>query len=183
MVEKNGNEDDRYVPVKEDIDKAFQMDRFGNFRIVVGDKQSKWVSYQEIAALNIEDDTYIGVSKFFEGIIPTESVFKIKEADMDGDTDFYVFKVIDSDQDLVLDSEQVEDLLIENDIYSGDFTFHVRPVRDTDFFKIKIIEIEPAGSYESDKLLNKEEVTDFMIDAFPSLGSYDIFDAKGDKIN
>lgn len=167
----------RYIPMQECICEGFQTDRFGNFRTVVGDERSKWVSYQQVATLNIEDDIYIGVSKFFEGSIPTEYVLKVKKVDIDGDTDFHMFKVADLDQDLVLDSGQIEDLLRENETYSEDYIFYVGPTTEMGFLKIKITEIDPAGSFKPDKLLNVSEVTDFVIDAFSS-SEYDIFDTK-----
>ncbi len=69
----------RCIPCKETENKGFQMDDFGNIRIVVGDRESEWLTYQSIAHLEIDNQYYIGISQYFAGYIPHECVLKVEK--------------------------------------------------------------------------------------------------------
>jgi len=72
----------KFEPCNECIGKAFQMDDYGNFRIVVHGFASKWVSYNSIASLEYDGVKYIGVSAYYEGTIPHECIVEIKKTDI-----------------------------------------------------------------------------------------------------
>lgn len=67
----------RYEPIDECIGKAFQMDYYGNFRIVVHGVKSEWTDYSGIATLEYDGHKYAGVSAYYEGPLPHECVFEI----------------------------------------------------------------------------------------------------------
>jgi len=173
-----------HVPKPGTKDDAYQEDCFGNFRIMVRGEDSNWVEKPDgIASLKIDGDLFIGVSPHWENILPSKCVLKVQKADENGDTDFYEFIIVNLCQDFILDSIMVEDLLRENELYvEGDYSFNVKPSKREGFVKIKIVELAALGRYESDKTLNEEEVTDFLIDTFDSC-SYDVIDTRENKIN
>lgn len=172
----------RHVPTAETKNSMYQEDLFGNFRIIVGEEESSWQdTYDGIASLKIDGDLFIGVSQYWGNVLPSRCVLKVKTVDENGDTDFYKFKVVNLCQDIVLDNIEVADLLIEK-TYTEDHTIFVKTTKRNGFVKIKIIQIAPFGSDEPDKILNEEEVTDFIIDTFNSC-DYDVIDIKENKIN
>ena len=59
----------------------FEMNGYGQFRIVESKSgcASGWVSYQSIVKLRIGKRTFIGVSEYYAGCLPTETVMEIKE--------------------------------------------------------------------------------------------------------
>lgn len=69
----------RWIPCKETENKGFQVDDFGNIRIVVDDKKGEWSTYQSIADLEIDSQYYIGVSAYYEGKLPHECVLKVEK--------------------------------------------------------------------------------------------------------
>ncbi len=73
----------KHVPCDETYGKAFQMDDYGNFRIVVHGFTSEWVSYESIASLMLYDVQYIGVSAYYEGVLPHECVLKVEKTDIE----------------------------------------------------------------------------------------------------
>lgn len=170
----------RYVPTPETKDGMYQEDKFGNFRIVVREEESKWVD-SGIASLVIDGELFIGVSSHLGDSLPSKCVLKVQKADENGDTNFYKFKVADLCQDIILDCGQVADILREN-MYEEDYAFFVKDTKRNGFVKIKIIQIFPFGSEEPDIVLNEVEVTDFLIDSFDSC-DYDVIDIKENKIN
>ena len=54
----------------------FQMDCHGNFRIVMGDKESTPTGYEGIVCLEVDGETYIAVSHYY-AIPKPETVFKL----------------------------------------------------------------------------------------------------------
>jgi len=68
---------DKHEPTSETEDKPFQVDNYGNFRIIVNSKESEWVSYSEVALLEHNGRNYFGVSKYFQRIFPTECVLRV----------------------------------------------------------------------------------------------------------
>lgn len=172
----------RHVPTPETKDGMYQEDRFGNFRIVVREEESKWIDrWNGVASLTIDGELFIGVSPHLGDVLPSKCVLKVQKADENGDTNFYKFKIADLCQDIVLDSGQVADILREH-VYEEDYTFFVKDTKRDGFVKIKIIQIAPFGSEEPDTVLKEEEVTDFLIDVFDS-SDYDVIDIKENKIN
>ncbi len=75
-------ESKKHIPCAETDGKAFQMDDYGNFRIVVHGFPSDWVSYRSIASLMLYDVQYIGVSAYYEGVLPHECVLEVKKTDI-----------------------------------------------------------------------------------------------------
>jgi hypothetical protein len=69
----------RWIPCKETENKGFQMDDYGNMRIVVDGKEGNWSTYQSIASLEIDGQHYIGVSQFYAGCLPHECVLKVEK--------------------------------------------------------------------------------------------------------
>jgi hypothetical protein len=55
----------------------FEMDCYGNFRIIVDGIKSEPSEYHGIANLEFNNKRYIAVSDFFKGIIPTETVIEV----------------------------------------------------------------------------------------------------------
>ncbi len=66
-------------PCDEDVGKAFQMDDYGNFRIVVNGKSGEWKSYNSIATVEVDGILYIDVSAYYEGVLPHECVLKVEK--------------------------------------------------------------------------------------------------------
>jgi hypothetical protein len=62
-------------------DFVWQMDHYGNFRIghVPSDIYGEWVPYQSIARMQYNGDLYIGVSAYYGGVIPHETVLKVEQ--------------------------------------------------------------------------------------------------------
>lgn len=52
----------------------FEMDGHGNFRIVVGGQASEWTMYEHIAVVQVANRWYLGVSDYYGGDLPTETV-------------------------------------------------------------------------------------------------------------
>ena len=55
----------------------FEMDHLGNFIIEVDGHKSNPAGYNGIASVNVAGKTYIGVSDYYGGILPTECVVEI----------------------------------------------------------------------------------------------------------
>ena len=62
------------------MDTEFQMDDSGGFRIRVGDTWSDWTTYEGIASIQDGSITFIGVSEYYSGVLPTEKVLKVEVA-------------------------------------------------------------------------------------------------------
>lgn len=110
----NEGEFKRFVPIPECVGKSFQIDDYGNFRIVVDDKESDWVDYQGIATLSIGEKLYIGVSDYFKGCLPTECVLKAEKRDdihKKEDEGFVKVKIVDKNKNEPLDMEDIEHVL------------------------------------------------------------------------
>lgn len=181
-TEEEEHEYERHVPTPETKNCMYQEDWFGNFRILVGEEESDWQDIHDgIASLKIGGDLFVGVSSYWGNILPSRCVLKVQKADESGETDFYKFKIVDLCQDIVLDNIEIADLLREQ-TFEEDYAFFVKTTKIDGFVKIKIIQIAQFGSEESDKILNEEDVTDFLIDVFDSY-DYDVFDIKENKIN
>lgn len=76
----------RYEATGDTIDKDFQMDDYGNFRIRVRDSNgnehySSWEGYHFIATLVVEDMTYAGVTEYHAGCLPANKVLLVVAVD------------------------------------------------------------------------------------------------------
>lgn len=49
-----------------------QMDDNGNHRLVTNEKKGSWALYQTISSLEWQGNSYIGVSSYYDGILPIE---------------------------------------------------------------------------------------------------------------
>lgn len=172
---------EEFVPTSETEKEPFQVDKYGNFRIVVKGRTSSWTRSDKIASIIVDDETYIGATDRLKEILPTMSVLKVEKVDEDGETDFYRFKIVDLIEDRILDEDDVLDHLREP-MSDVDFNIIVNTTMCKDFVKIKIIEYAPFGSKEENKVLNEEEVRKFIIDAF-SAEEFDVYDRKEDVVN
>lgn len=55
----------------------FRFNSRGWFQIIVDGHESEWSSYDSIATLKVGDDTYLGISQYFDGNLPAEQVIKL----------------------------------------------------------------------------------------------------------
>ena len=174
MVEKTNGQMKlgEYSPIPETKNKAFQEDSHGNFRITVNGKFSEWKRHNEIAILNMEGQTYIGVTDFYNGDLPKGCALRVEVVDEEGDANFYKFKIIDLVEDVVLDSDDVEDILLEPLFEGDEYAFNVKQSKMKDFVKIMIIEFD----------MTKEDVEEYLRNALPA-EDYDIINEDGEKIN
>lgn len=112
----------RFVPTLETEGKDFQMDDFGNFRIVVdtnkGKIMSDWALYQGITTIDTGTGLYIAVTDYFKGYLPTECVLKVTKLDEEekvekaGDDGFVKIKIVDKlTDDKILNKKEIEDML------------------------------------------------------------------------
>lgn len=170
----------RFVPTSECMEEAFQMDAFGNFRICVKGKESEWVGYERIAILDIDGEKFIGVSAYFEGYLPTECILRVEAVDEEGESNFFKCKIVDTEEDIILDSDDVEEILRDPTFDDEDYIYIVKKSSQKDFVKIKIISYD--DSISGGKCLTSEEIIDVLIDAFAE-GKYDIYDRNGNIIN
>lgn len=58
-----------------------QMDCYGNFRIIVDGQESQPAMYNSVASLTVDGKTYIGVSAYYEGVLPAETVLEVTEVE------------------------------------------------------------------------------------------------------
>lgn len=170
----------RFVPTPECMEETFQMDAFGNFRIWVKGKESEWVGYERIATLDVDGEKFVGVSAYFEGYLPTECVLKVEVVDEDGEPNFFKCKIVDTEEDKILDCEEVEEILKDPPFDDECYIYIVKESSQKDFVKIKMISYD--GSISEGKCLTNEEIIDVLIDTFAE-GKYDIYDRDGNIIN
>lgn len=170
----------RFVPTPECAKKAFQMDDFGNFRIVVKGKEGDWVGYERVAMLDVDGEKFIGVSKYFDGYLPTECVMKVEVVDEDGEPNFFKFKVVNTVEDRILDHEEVDEILRDPPFDDEDYIYTVKESSQKDFVKIKMMQY--GNCVNEGKYLTKEEIIDIIIDIF-STDEYDVYDEDGNIIN
>ena len=174
MVEKE------FVPVEESVGKSFQMDNFGNFRIVVKGKESEWVGYERIATLKIEDEQFIGVSEYYKGYLPTECTLRVEVVDEDGDSNFLKCKIISIEDKRILDHDDVEDIIREPGFDAEDYGYLVKESSQKDFVKIRITQF---GNYaEQDRFFTKEEIIEYLTGAFPP-EEFEVYDEDNNIIN
>lgn len=57
---------------------TWEVDRRGNHRVVYGERVGDWALYTGVATLVVRGVTYAGVTAYFEGVLPTNTVFVIK---------------------------------------------------------------------------------------------------------
>ena len=62
------------------MEAKFQMDCYGHFRIVVDGIEGEPVSYEGIASVEVNGETYIGVSQYY-GAPPSERIFRLVPMD------------------------------------------------------------------------------------------------------
>lgn len=66
--------------VKSNIDIIhFEMDDAGNHRLVCGNHKGDWAIYQGISTIILGGDWYIGVTQYFDGVLPTEKALLLKQ--------------------------------------------------------------------------------------------------------
>lgn len=169
-----------HVPTTETINRSFQEDSHGNFRIVVEGKSSEWEKYNEIAFLKVEDRTYIGVTDFYRDYLPKRCALKVEVVDEDGETNFYKFKIIDLVEDSLLDRDDVEDLLQDSSFVEEEYVFNIKESKLKDFVKIAITEFRNFPLQEH--IMTKEEVEEYLKGTLPS-EDFDIINEDGKKIN
>lgn len=173
-----------FIPVEEYKDKPFQMDGYGNFRIVLngarGKIESEWVSYQEMAIIKVDTDLFIGVSDYYKGYLPTECMLKVEEVDEDGEPSFYKFKVADLIEDKIMSPKEIEDILINPPFDVEEYGIVVKPVSQKDFVKIRITQF--GNTDTQDRFLSKEEVIDYVTDTF-SAEDFDVYDEDNNLVN
>lgn len=170
-----------HEPTPETADRPFQVDKYGNYRITVKGKSSEWHKHYQLAALKVDDQIYIGVSRSHDGDLPKECVLRVDKVDEDGESNFYQFKIVDIEENKILDRYDVFDIIYDP-VYGDDYNVVVKESKRKDFVKIRIAEIAPFGSKEPDKILNDEDVKDFIIDAF-DLHQVDIYNTEGELVN
>lgn len=174
-----------FVPVDEYKDRPFQIDGYGNFRIIInsarGKIESGWVAYQEIAVINAGTDLFIGVSGYYKGSLPTERVLKVEEVDEDGEPSFYKFKILRLvARDKIMNPKEIEEILINPPFDVEEYGIVVKPASQKDFVKIRITQY---GNYnDQDRFLSKEDVIKYIIDTF-SVDDFDVYDEDNYLVN
>lgn len=128
-----------YVPTPDSVGKSFQMDNYGNFRIVVNGMEGEWVGNHEMATVDVGTGLYIGVLKSFKGNIPAESVLRVEKVE-EGENkkadivekksgkkheDFVQVKIFDKESKRNLDVEEIEDIL-DSILLKREFDFVVK---------------------------------------------------------
>lgn len=72
----------KFEPSDEDIRDAFQIDDYGNFRIVIHGDKGEWANYQGIAKLEHGGRIYIAVSQYFKGVLPHECILEVTKTNI-----------------------------------------------------------------------------------------------------
>lgn len=198
LEDREGREDrediKRYKPIPEYEGKSFQMDSYGNFRIVMntikGKIESGWVPYEGIATIDIDagmlcfvsdylgDHQFIGVSDYYKGCLPTEQILRIEKVDEDGESSFYKIKVTDIVEDKILGQNEILEILRDPPFDVEEYGFVVKPVIQKDFVKVRITEL---GNFY-DRFLSREEFIDYIVDTF-SAERFDVCDENGNIVN
>ena len=159
------------------------MDDYGNFRIAInsskGQIESDWVTYEEIATINIGNGLFIGVSDHYNGRLPTERLLRVEEIDEDGESNFYKFKIADLVEDRVLCPKEIDEILRDPPFDVEEYGFVVVSSSRKDFVKVKIIQF--GNTDEQDRCLSKEEVVDYIIDTFPAV-DFDVYNEENNII-
>ena len=181
--------DAEFVPTLGTEGKPFQVDEYGNHRIVMKGKESTWHKPQELATLKVvnEDgtvDIFIAVNDMHVGgSLPTGCVLKTATVDEDGDVGYYKFKFIDLVTDEILDTDGVFDALSES-TFERDYDIKVKMSTSgrADFVKIKITAIDAMGREDLDRVLNRDDVVDYLVNALDKY-EFDIYDELYEVIN
>lgn len=174
----------KFLPIPECVDESFQMDDYGNFRIAVNSAKGKiysnWTVYEGIAAVNVGTDSFIGVSNYHEGYLPTERILRVEEVDEDGESNFYKFKIADLKADKIMGPGEIDEILRDPPFDVEEYGFIVKSVSQKDFVKIRIVQF--GNTDDQDRSLSKEEVIDYIVDTF-SAEDFDVYDENNNLVN
>lgn len=185
MSEKENRKLGYHTPTSESVNKPFQEDAHGNFRIVVKGQESEWVDvYDGIATLTIDRAIYIGVSPYHSNNLPVRRALRVEEVDEDGEANFYKFKIIDLVDGELLDPEEIEGILRDPAYTDEDYIFTIKESKMEGYVKMKITEKTlELGIYSlKDYIMTKKEVEEYLRNNLP-FEEFDILDEEGIKIN
>jgi len=176
---------DEFVPVPETEGKPFQVDKYGNHRIVMNGKEGVWHKPYELSTLEVDNkngttDVFFAVTGLYTESLPTESVLNVTIVDEDGDSDFYQFKILDIVNDKSLDADGVFDVLQESTFIQG-YDFRVKESKHADFVKIKVVKLG-VGCRSVDKVLDIYGVIDYLVNTLDRY-EFDIYDTDHRLIN
>ena len=84
--------DTEFVPTPETEGKPFQVDKYGNHRIVMKGKESEWYKPKELATLKVDNkngttDVFFALANMYYGALPTGRVLKAVVVDEDAEDD------------------------------------------------------------------------------------------------
>jgi len=178
--------DTEFVPTPETDGKPFQVDKYGNHRIVMKGVKSDWYKPKELATLEVVNkngnmDIFISATFMHPGPLPTECVLRAVVVDEDGDDGYYKFKFVDLVTDKVLDAGNVLSVIKEC-TRGQDYGVSVRASGRVDFVKIKVIAFDAYGQEYMIRQLNRDDVLDFLrrtLDPY----EFDIYDEENEVIN
>jgi hypothetical protein len=175
-----------FMPIPETEGKPFQVDRYGNHRIVMKGKESIWFKKYELATLKVNNkdgstDRFFAITDMYYGVLPTMCVLKAVVVDEDGDSDYFQFKIVD-----LMKNEILEDCGVFNALqastFEQDYCISVKMSKRDDFIKIKVVEHNSLGCSNLDKVLDKDGVTNYLVDALDR-HEFDIYDSDHVLIN
>jgi len=175
-----------FMPVPETEGKPFQIDKYGNHRIVMKGKEGVWHKINEMSTLEVDNkngtkDVFFAVTKLHTGPLPTECVLKAVVVDEDGDSDFYQFKIVDLVKNEILDADDVLNILQES-TFEKDYLVNVKDSKRDDFVKIKVSEINILDYEGLNKVLDRDGVLDYLMRTLDK-HEFDIYDHDHFLIN
>ena len=178
--------DTEFVPTPETEGKPFQVDKYGNHRIVMKGKESEWYKPKELATLEVVNkngivDVFIAATDYVHsGFLPTGCVLKTVLVDEDGDSDYYKFKFVDLVTDEVLDVDEVSSALSAC-TREQDYDVSVKASGIVDFVKIKVTALD-IGREDLARVLDRDGVVDYLM-SVPDPYEFDIYNEQQEVIN
>lgn len=170
---------DEFVPVPETEGKPFQIDKYGNHRIVMKGKEGIWHKIHELSTLEVDNkngtkDVFFAVTELHTGSLPTECVLKAIVVDEDGDSDFHQFKIVNLFCDEILRADSLLNILRESTLEQY-YHINVKASKRDDFVKIKVVELNILGFEDFDKVLDRDGVSDYLVKTLDR-HKFDIYD-------
>lgn len=177
---------DEFVPIKDTEGKPFQVDKYGNHRIVVMGNESRWHKIYEFATLKVENkngttDVFFAATKFHNGYLPTECILKAVVVDEDGDSGYYRFKIVDRSNDEILEADDVY-YILQTSTFEEDHGVSVKVSKNADFVKIKVVKFGDIGNRDTDIVLDRYGVTDYLVGTL-NRHDFDIYDPVFGLVN
>ncbi len=178
-----------FVPTEETEGKPFQADKYGNHRIVIKGKESRWHEKHEIATLNIDNkngtaDIFFAVTDDHSGVLPIGRVLKVVTVDEEGDSDYHQFKIVDLVEDKILGVDKTLNVLLESMLGRGcdDYDIDVKPSKCNNFVKIRVVKINTVDCKNLNRVLDRDGIIDYLVHNLDRY-EFDIYDTDYVLIN